>query len=133
MSIKIHRSAHRVKNTDPDSEKRTQIIVDEIPTKKHIRKVEFPMELAEYIEEFHNLGKNVLTGMADTPMDARTLANRMERVFEVYSVKGINFQRLRKTYADGRTDVDILANVFRGTSILHFCFSSITTAGHRVW
>lgn len=112
--IFIHRSAHRVKNTDPDHGKKTQIVVEEIPTKKHIRKVEFPSGLAEYIEEFHAPGKNALTGLADTPMDARTLANRMERVFEAYSVKGINFQRLRKTYVDGRADVDILADVFQG-------------------
>ena len=112
--IFIHRSAHRVKNADPDNGKRTQIIVEEIPTKKHIRKVEIPAELAEYIGEFYDPGKNALTGFADTPMDARTLANRMERVFGVYSVKGINFQRLRKTYVDGKADVDILADVFQG-------------------
>lgn len=47
-------------------------------------------------------------------MEARTLRNRIDKIFEVYKIENIAFQRLRKTNANGQADVAILEDVFSG-------------------
>lgn len=127
--IYIHRSVHRVKNQEPKAGKRTVVVVDEIPTKKHIRRVEFPEELTDYIKKFYASGKNVLTGYVDLPMEVRTLENRMKRTLGLHQIKDINFQRLRKTYVNNRLDRTILRNIFEGKQPSTPCANVLDMAG----
>lgn len=113
MEIYVHRSAHRVR-TVGNTDKKTEIRVEEISTRKQIRTVAIPGEMKEYVRAFYAAGRSVLSGLPDTPADVRTLINRVERTFEVYKIKKVNFQRLRKTYVMGKADIQIFRNVFAG-------------------
>lgn len=111
MQIHVHCSAHRVRAVD-NPNKKTEIRVEEISTKKQRRTVTIPEEMKEYIEDFYAAGKSVLSGRPHTPADVRTLINRIERTFEVYKIKKVNFQRLRKTYVSGKADIQIFREIF---------------------
>lgn len=112
-SIFVHQSAHRIRVED-DEEKKTELQIAEIPTKSHIRTVEIPKEIVAYMEKFTNTGGCVLTGQCGVPAETRTLQNRTDRIFQIYKLKDMNFQRLRKTYVEGAADLKILSDVFGG-------------------
>lgn len=112
MEIYVHRSAHRVR-TMGRQERKTEVRVEEILMPGQIRRVAIPKDMRDYVKEFYREGKCVLTGLPDTPADARTLVNRVERIFELYNIKNVNFQKMRKTYVMGKADEEILGRVFR--------------------
>ena len=47
-------------------------------------------------------------------MDPRTLENWLGRIMTVFRMENINFERLRKTYMNGKADEQVLNNVFLG-------------------
>lgn len=128
--IFIHQSVHRVRKTGGSDEnasgkykrgtsgtyggrdKVTGLMVEEIPTRKHIRRVNYPAALNDYVRKFYKEGASVLTGMCDMPADARTIQNRIKRILKEYRIENINFQRLHKTYVEGKADEKILRDVF---------------------
>ena len=82
--IYVHLSVHRVKNSARENDDRkTEIQVEEIPTKGHIRTVMLPEEIIDYMREFYISDGFVLSGQPDVPVDARTLSNRMNRILEL--------------------------------------------------
>lgn len=111
----IHSTVHRVKNPDRKSGKKTVIVVEELPRKAHIRSVRFPVILKNYIEEFLLPGGMLMRNKdGGWPVDPRTMENRLAKVFEPFRMETISFERLRKTYMNGKADEGILANVFLG-------------------
>ena len=114
--IYIHETAHRVRNPrrDDDGEKKTIIIVEEIPRKKQIRRVSYPAILNDYIDEFRMKGKPLIRNSSNEQTDPRTLENWLKRIMSVFRMKEIVFERLRKTYIKGKADEQILNNIFLG-------------------
>jgi len=114
--IYIHEITHRVKNPkrDEEGQSKTIVIVEEIPRKKQIRRVSFPPILSDYIAEFISPGKTLIRNKDDGLMDPRTLENWLNRIMSVFRVQGINFERYRKTYMNGKADEQVLNNTFLG-------------------
>ncbi len=110
-SIFIHKSVHRVKNKDREATSKTQNVISEIPSRKQIRTVIFPEELLDYMKEFYHPGCNLLTAN-NLPAEAKTVRGRVDRIFEVYRIVDIPFQRLHRTFTDGAADIEILRRVF---------------------
>ena len=114
--IYIHETAHRVRNPKKDEagEKKTVIIIEEIPRKKQIRRVSYPEILNDYIDEFRLKGRTLLRSKDDGQADPRTLENWLTRIMSVFRMENINFERLRKTYINGKADEQVLNNIFLG-------------------
>ena len=103
QEIYIHKTAHRVRNPrrDEPGEKKTVIVVDEIPWSTQIRRVRYPEALSDHISEFRATGKPLIRNRHDSGMDPRTLEKRLIRTMNSFGIKGVNFERLRKTYVNG--------------------------------
>ena len=115
MELYIHSTVHRVKNPDENAIKKTHIIVEELPRKSQIRRVSIPVVLKGYIAEFIIPGKPLIRAKDDVSLsDPRSLENRLLKVMELFGIKDINFERLRKTYLKEKADLQILNNVFQG-------------------
>lgn len=115
MEIYVHSTVHRVKNPDENAIKKTHVVVEELPRKNQIRRVPFPGVLKEYIVEFIIPGKPIIRAKDDESLsDPRSLENRLIKIMELFDLKDINFERLRKTYLKEKADVQILNNVFNG-------------------
>ena len=114
--IYIHETAHRVRNPkkDEEGEKKTIIVIEEIPRKKQIRRVAYPAILNDYINEFRLKGRPLIQNKDGGQADPRTLENWLARIMSVFRMEGINFERLRKTYVNGKADVQVLNNIFLG-------------------
>ncbi|MCR4746819.1 MAG: tyrosine-type recombinase/integrase [Lachnospiraceae bacterium] len=114
--IYIHETAHRVRNPkrNEEGENKTIIIVEEIPRKKHIRRVSYPAVLNDYIDEFRMRGKPLIRNDSNEQTDPRTLENWLKRIMTLFRMKEINFERLRKTYMNGKADEQLLNNIFLG-------------------
>ena len=108
--IYVHKSAHRV-SVDGDALNKSELIIAEIPTKTHIRMVDVPDEILDYMRQFKKRSGIVLTGFPGLPMETRTLQNRVKRVFDIYKMGYINFQCLRKTYVEGKADTGVLREI----------------------
>lgn len=73
------------------------------------------MILKEYIVEFIIPGKPLIGAKDDESLsDPRSLENRLLKIMELFGIKNINFERLRKTYLKEKADLQILNNVFQG-------------------
>ncbi len=116
--IYIHETAHRVRNPrkDEEGEKKSIIIIEEIPRKKQIRRVNYPVILKSYINEFKLKGRNLIRNKGEGQMDPRTLENWLNKTMSVFRIEGINFERLRKTYINGKADEQILNNIILGVN-----------------
>ena len=115
MELYIHSTVHRVKNPDENAIKKTHIIVEELPRKNQIRRVSIPVVLKGYIAEFIIPGKPLIRAKDDVSLsDPRSLENRLLKIMELFGIKNINFERLRKTYLKEKADLQILNNVFQG-------------------
>ena len=115
MELYIHSTVHRVKNPDENAIKKTHIIVEELPRKSQIRRVSIPVVLKGYISEFIIPGKPLIRAKDDVSLsDPRSLENRLLKIMELFGIKNINFERLRKTYLKEKADLQILNNVFQG-------------------
>lgn len=114
--IYIHETAHRVRNPkrDEPGEKKTVIVVEEMPWKKQIRRVKYPEVLTDYIKEFQIKGRPLIRSRNDEQVDPRTLENWLLRIMKVFRVEGINFERIRKTYLNGNANEQVLNNIFLG-------------------
>lgn len=114
--IYIHETAHRVRNPkrDEPGEKKTIIVVEEMPWKKQIRRVKYPDVLTDYIKEFQIKGRPLIRSRNDEQVDPRTLENWLLRIMKVFRVEGINFERIRKTYLNGNANEQVLNNIFLG-------------------
>lgn len=114
--IYIHETTHRVRNPkkDEEGEKKTIIIIEEIPRKRQIRRVSYPEILKDYINEFRLKGRTLIRNKEDGQMDPRTLENWLNKIMSVFRIEGINFERLRKTYMNGKADEQVLNNIFQG-------------------
>lgn len=115
--IYIHATVHRVRNPRKDDEgdgKKTVIMIEEIPRKKQIRRVAYPVILNDYISEFKLKGRPLVRNKNGGHTDPRTLENRLIRIMSVFRMEGINFERLRKTYMNGKADEQILNHIFLG-------------------
>lgn len=114
--IYIHEIAHRVRNPrrDEEGENKTIIIIEEIPRKKQIRRVTYPSILNDYIDEFRLKGRPLIRSKDDGQTDPRTLENWLIRIMKVFRIENINFERLRKTYMNGKADEQVLNNIFLG-------------------
>lgn len=114
--IYIHETAHRVRNPkkDEEGEKKTIIVIEEIPRKKQIRRVNYPAILNDYIGEFKLKGRPLIRNKDGGQADPRTLENWLGRIMKVFRLEGINFERLRKTYMNGKADEQVLNNIFKG-------------------
>ena len=115
MELYIHSTVHRVKNPDENAIKKTHIVVEELPRKNQIRRVSIPVVLKGYIAEFIIPGKPLIRAKDDESLsDPRSLENRLLKIMELFGIKNINFERLRKTYLKEKSDLQILNNVFQG-------------------
>lgn len=115
QELYIHSTVHRVKNPDREGGKKTVIVVEELPRKQHIRRVPFPAALKGYIGEFLLPGGMLVRNRDGSwPVDPRTLENRLDKVFEAFRMGNVRFERLRKTYMNGKADGRILENAFSG-------------------
>ena len=115
MELYIHSTVHRVKNPDENAIKKTHIVVEELPRKNQIRRVSIPGVLKGYIAEFIIPGKPLIRAKDDESLsDPRSLENRLLKIMELFGIKNINFERLRKTYLKEKADLQILNNVFQG-------------------
>lgn len=114
--IYIHLTAHRVRNPKRDEagEKRTVVIIEEIPRKTQIRRVKYPVILNDYIEEFIIKGRPLIRNKDGEQIDPRNLENWLKRIMSVFRMENINFERLRKTYMNGKADEQVINNIFLG-------------------
>lgn len=114
--IYIHETAHRIRNPEWDGESRnkTVVIVEEMPRKKHIRRVKYPEILSGYIDGFRKTGMPLIRSKDEGLLDPRTLENLLKRIMLVFRMENMNFERLRKTYRKGMADEKILNNIFLG-------------------
>ena len=117
--IYIHEIVHRIKNPrrNEEGQSRTIVIVEEISRDNQIRRVAFPKLLTDYIQEFKLSNKTLIRCKNDNLMDVRTLEKRLIRAFDSNEVKDICFERLRKTYVNGKANEGILDDVFSRTRI----------------
>ena len=115
--IYVHNTAQRIGLSESSTQK-TELRIMEIPRKTQIRKAEIPEELVLYIGGFYKKGTYVLSGLREKATDSRQLMRRTERIFQDSQIKGINYQRLRKTYAEGKADLGVLQDVFQGKKAL---------------
>ena len=60
-----------------------------------------------YIREYFVSGAVLLTGNKDRPLEARTLKNRVDRIFKENNIEAIPFQRYRKTWKLKKPDGSI--------------------------
>ena len=112
--IYIHEIAHRVRNPKRDEEGEPKsIIIEEISQKNKIRRVSYPAILNDYIDEFRLKGRPLIR-KDEGQTDPRTLENWLKRIMEVFRMGEINFERLRKTYMNGKADEQVLTNIFLG-------------------
>jgi len=115
MELYIHSTVHRVKNPDENALKKTHVVVEELPRKNQIRKVAIPVVLRGYIAEFLIPGKQLIRAKDNESLsDPRSLENRLIKIMELFGIKNVTFERLRKTYLKGKADEQILVNVFQG-------------------
>ena len=118
--IRVHATAQRVSLSE-EGEKKTELKVMEIPRKTQIRRVKIPEELARYARKFYKEGAYALSGMKERATDSRVLMRKTERLFRDARIKGVNFQRLHKTYAEGKADESVLKDVFLGREASRPC------------
>ena len=130
--MNIHESVHRVKNRSGKGENKTVSVISEIPTKTQVRTEIIPDILINYVREFYNPGMCLLTGIKNQPMEAKTLRNRLDRIFDVYRIDRIAFQRFRKTFVEGKADVELLGEVFSGRMAMSAADGSVDTKWLRV-
>lgn len=114
--VYIHETVHRVRNPQKgeEGEKKTIIVIEEIPRKKQIRRAAYPAILNDYINEFRLKGRPLIRNKDGEQADPRTLENWLMRIMSVFRMEGINFERLRKTYVNGKADEQVLNNIFLG-------------------
>lgn len=116
MEIFVHRSIHRVKNPDKDSEKRTMLVVEELSRKTQIRRVSIPEVMKDYIKEFYIPGRMLIRkNDGGEPADPRSLEGRLTRIMDTFKFTNITYERLRRTYMNGTADEQVLINIFMGT------------------
>ena len=114
MEIYIHKTVHRVSNPDKEARKKTRLVLEDIPRKKQIRKVPIPVVLKEYINEYMIPGRMLIRNKDGLMIDPRTLENKMLRIMDAFGLKNINPERMRMTYQKGKSDEQILTNIFLG-------------------
>ncbi len=75
MEVYVHSTVHRIRNRDANSDKKTAIVVEEIPRKKQIRTVPIPSILKDYVKGFVKTGTMMIRPKNDEMgvMDPRTL------------------------------------------------------------
>lgn len=114
--IYIHKIAHRVRNPrrDEENEPKSIILIEEISQKRQIRRVSYPAILNDYIREFCLPGRPLIRNKDNAQTDPRTLENRLKRIMAAFRMNNINFERLRKTYINGKADKQVLNNIFLG-------------------
>jgi len=114
--IYIHKIAHRVRNPrrDEENEPKSIILIEEISQKRQIRRVRYPAILNDYISEFRLQGRPLIRSRDNAQTDPRTLENWLKRIMAVFRINNINFERLRKTYTNGKADEQVLNNIFLG-------------------
>ena len=114
--IYIHKIAHRVRNPkrDEGNEPKSIILIEEISQKRQIRRVCYPAILNDYIREFCLHGRPLIRNKDNAQTDPRTLENWLKRIMAVFRINNINFERLRKTYMNGKADEQVLNNIFLG-------------------
>lgn len=114
--IYIHKIAHRVRNLrrDEENEPKSIILIEEISQKRQIRRVCYPAILNDYIREFCLPGRPLIRNKDNAQTDPRTLENWLKRIMAVFRINNINFERLRKTYINGKADEQVLNNIFLG-------------------
>ena len=113
--IYIHEIAHRVRNPERDGEgePKSIIVIEEISQKNKIRRVSYPAILDDYIDEFRLKGRPLIRKNGGH-IDPRTLENWLKRIMVVFRMGDINFERLRKTYMNGKANEQVLTNMFLG-------------------
>ena len=114
MEIYIHKTVHRVSNPDKEARKKTRLVLEDIPRKKQVRKVPIPAVLKEYINEYMIPGRMLIRNKDGLMTDPRTLENKMLRIMDAFGLKNINPERMRMTYQKGKSDEQILTNIFLG-------------------
>ncbi len=125
--VYIHESVHRIKNRSGEGGNKTISAISEIPTKKQIRTEVIPDVLVGYLKDYYNPGAYLLTGIKGQPMEAKTLRNRIDRIFGMYKLGSIPFQRFRKTYVCGKANLDILNEVLAGKVAINETDGSVDT------
>ena len=116
MKIYVHSIAHRVRNKDGEDNRKTKVVIDEIARKKHIRRVKIPEALKDYVSEFMLPGRALIRGRDGlSATDPRSLENRLIRILGSLKIRNVNFERLRKTYMNGKADEEILEDAFMGS------------------
>ncbi len=110
--IHIHRSVQRVRSDGGPGQGKTTLEVYELPTKSQIRTETIPAELVPYVKRYYAPGLFLIAGKRNAPLDPRTFQYRAARLFEENQMPVLTFQRLRKTYVEGRADRSILAATF---------------------
>lgn len=72
------------------------------------------MILNDYIGEFIIKGRPLIRNKDGEQIDPRNLENWLKRIMSVFRMENINFERLRKTYMNGKADEQVLNNIFLG-------------------
>ncbi len=115
MEIFIHRSIHRVRNSNKGSDRRTMLVVEELSRKTQIRHVSIPGVIKDYIKEFYIPGRMLIRkNDGSEPTDPRSLEGRFTRIMDTFKFTNITYERLRKTYMSGAADELVLTNTFMG-------------------
>ena len=92
MEVYVHSTVHRIRNRDANSDKKTAIVVEEIPRKTQIRTVPIPEILKDYVKGFVKTGTMLIRPKNDEMgvMDPRTLENRLTRVMDAFNDDSCN-------------------------------------------
>ena len=112
--MNIHRSVQRIKAIDGAKGAKTSLEIFEIATKSHIRTEKILWELMPWVKKFYRPGTFLLTGTVSDLPEPRTFRNRIDRIFDEAQIHDVSFQRIRKTYAEGKAAPGILSRVFVG-------------------
>ncbi len=98
--IHVRHTVARVKDSDPGSEKKTVLIIDEPKTKASKRTIPIPSTLLPVICEFKKISSSrFVVSDKKTFLSPRTFEYRYHRALEACGVNPVNYHALRHTFA----------------------------------
>ena len=123
-TLTISKTSQRVKNDDPTSECRTNVIITSPKTKNSTRKIPVPKELSEKFKTFidgKEKGDYIFSADGKNPLDVRTIQKRFALILKKCGIRHLNFHTIRHTFAtkwvNSNFDIKSLSEILGHASV----------------